>query len=419
MTVVKWVIGIALALGVVGITIAGLRDRPPQAVEVQLGQVKKGTITRTITGAGKVESATTVKISCNLSGDLIERPVKEGDLVHKGQVLGRIDRRRFEAAVKQAAAQDSAAKADINVAQVEVDRTEHELARVSGLVAKGMASGAEADKANSDRDSAAARLASAREKHSQAEGMLEQAQNDLSKTTLLSPIEGTVIQVSREVGERVRGSDFSEDVVMTVAALSAMEVKIEVGEHEVVFLKEGHKADVTVDALENQTFDGTVTEIAQNALIKNPGTEAEVTSFPIKVTLDARPPGALPGMSSEVRISAETHEEAITVPIQSVTVRSEKSLPDAKLPSETSAQVATKRKAEALAKVVFVVDGENKAHVRRVRTGIASDTEYEILEGLKEGDKIIEGPYRTLSKELKDGDVVREADAKAGGPGHG
>jgi HlyD family secretion protein len=415
---VKRIIGVALVLGAAGIAVAGLRDRPAKMVDVQFAQAKRVTITRTITGAGKVEAATTVKISSNISGDLIERPVKEGDRVKKGQILGQIDRQRFEAAVRQQRAVENAARADIGVAQVEVDRTEHELGRVQGLVDKGLASGAEADRAKADRDAAVARLASATERRAQAVGALDEALNNLSKTTLVSPIDGTVIQVSREVGERVRGSDFSEDAVMTVAALSAMEVKIEVGEHEVVFLREGHKAEVTVDALEGQTFEGTVTEIAQNALIKNPGTEAETTSFPVKVTLNVRPPGALPGMSGEVRIAAETHDDALTVPIQAVTVRPEKMLPELKKgAAEAGTQLSAKRRAEGLVKVVFTVDAENRVHARRVRTGIASDTEYEILEGIQDGERIVEGPYRTIAKDLKEGDVVREAELP--GPGRG
>ena len=121
------------------------------------------------------------------------------------------------------------------------------------------------------------------------------AQTNLSKTTLASPIDGTVIELTREVGERVRGSDFSEDVVMTIAALSTMEVKIEVGEHEVVHLEAGQHAELTVDALEGQTFEGSVVEIAQKAPIKNPGTESEVTTFPVTVALDTPAAGRAPG----------------------------------------------------------------------------------------------------------------------------
>lgn len=413
----KWwkaVIAGVLFLGAAAITAGGLKERPPPSVEVQIAKARKGTITRTITGAGKVQAATTVKISSNLSGDLVELAVKDGERVTKGQVLGKIDRRRFEASVNQARASQSAAKSDIQVSEVEAQRSAAEYGRVEGLVSKGLSSAAELDQARAAKETAEARLAGARQRYEQATAVYDEAANNLSKTTLLSPIDGNVIELSREVGERVRGSDFSEDVVMTIAALNAMEVKIEVGEHEVVHLKPGQPAEVGVDALEGEFFQGSVVEIAQKALIKNQGTEAEVTTFPVTVALDSRPPGVLPGMSAEVRIASETHNDAVLVPIQAVTVRSEKLLPDYKPPVEGGA-ITAKRKTESLAKVVFVVDADNKSQMRRVRTGIASETELEILEGLQEGDRIVEGPYRTLSKELNHGDAVREP--QPGGPG--
>ncbi|NTX02185.1 efflux RND transporter periplasmic adaptor subunit [Myxococcus sp. CA051A] len=410
----KGAIAGALFLGAAAITAGGLKERPPPSQEVQIAKARKGTITRTITGAGKVQAATTVKISSSLSGDLVELLVKDGEPVKKGQVLGRIDKRIYEAAMKQAMASQNAARADSQVAEVEVSRTTSELGRVEGLVTKGLASGAELDIAKASKNTAEARLASARQQLARNIAIVEQAQADLSRTTLSSPIDGNVIELSREVGERVRGSELAEDVVMTIAALSAMEVKFEVGEHEVVHLKPGQPADVTLDALEGQTFQGSVVEIAQKALIKNPGTEAEVTSFPVTVALDMRPPGVLPGMSAEARISAETHDDVILVPIQAVTVRAERSLPDFKESVEGGALKA--KRTETLAKVVFVVDAANKAQVRRVQTGIASDTELEILSGLSDGDRVVEGPYRTLSKELNHGDNV-QAPEPGEGPG--
>lgn len=415
----KWwkaVIAGGLFLGAAAITVGGLKDRPPPTVEAQVTKARKGSITRTITGAGKVQAATTVKISSSLSGDLTELLVKEGERVAKGQVLGRVDRKRYEATVKQTLAAQNAARSDAQVTQVEADRTGAELARVEELGKKGLASAAEVDQARAARDSAMGRLAAAQQRLAQASAVYEEAQNNLSKTTLLSPIDGTVIELSREVGERVRGSDLSEDVVMTIAALNVMEVKFEVGEHEVVHLKPGQPAEIVVDALEGESYQGSVVEIAQKALIKNEGTEAEVTSFPVKVALNTRPARVLPGMSAEVRISAETHDDTVLVPIQSVTVRPERSLPDYKPPVE-GAGLTVARRAETLAKVVFVVDKDNKAQLRRVRTGIASDTDLEILEGLDPDERVVEGPYRTLSKELKPGDTVREP--QQGGPGGG
>ncbi|WP_141618413.1 efflux RND transporter periplasmic adaptor subunit [Myxococcus sp. AB036A] len=408
----KGAIAGALFLGAAAITAGGLKDRPPPSLEVQLSKARKGTITRTITGAGKVQAATTVKISSSLSGDLVELAVKDGEAVTKGQVLGRIDPRLYQAAHKQALASLNASRADVQVAEVEVGRAQLELARVEDLAKKGLSSAAEVDTARATKNTADARLASAKQMLARNMAIVDQAQTDLTRTTLVSPIDGNVIELSREVGERVRGSDLSEDVVMTIAALSAMEVKFEVGEHEVVHLKPGQPAEITLDALEGQTYSGSVVEIAQKALIKNEGTEAEVTSFPITVALDTRPPNVLPGMSSEVRISAETHNDVVLVPIQAVTVRSERSLPDYKAPIEGGGLTA--KRTESLAKVVFVVDSSNKAQVRRVQTGIASDTELEIVSGLNDGDRVIEGPYRTLSKELNDGDIVREPEQGAG-----
>jgi HlyD family secretion protein len=419
----KWwkaLIAGALFLGVAAIAVRGLRTRPEPPIPVQLATAKRGTITRTITGAGKLQAATTVKISSNISGDLVELLVKEGDRVTKGQVLGRIDRRLYEAAARKALASQSAARSEIQLVQVDHDRSSRERDRVDGLVQKGMASESELERAVAERDGAAARLSASRERHAQAVAAYEEAQNYLSKTTLTSPIDGTVIELAREAGERVRGSDFSEDVVMVIAALSAMEVKIEVGEHEVVHLQTGQKSDVTLDAFEGQSFDGSVVEIAQKALIKNPGTEAEVTTFPVTVALGVRPPGALPGMSAEVRISAQTRSDAVMVPIQAVTVRAERSLPDAPVAVEGTATALTaKKRAETLAKVVFVVNGEGKARVRRVRTGIASDSDLEIIEGLNEGERVVEGPYRTLAKDLQDGDNVEEAKPGTRRPGRG
>ncbi len=417
MTWWKGVIAALIVAAVGAMTFAGLREKPPPATEVQFGKVKKGPIVRTVTGAGKVEAATTVKISSNLSGDLLELPVKVGDQVTKGQVLAKLDRRRFEASVKQSAAAYSAARAEMTTMQVEIDRLDRELTRVKGLVEKGLTSKAEEDKATSDLAAAKARQAAQGDRAAQAAAALEEAQNNLSKTTLFSPIDGNVIEMTREVGERVRGSDFNEDVVMTLAALHAMEVKIEVGEHEVVHLRNGQKSDIKLDAFDGQTFDGTVVEIAQKALIKNPGTEQETTSFPVTVALIAKPDGVLPGMSAEVRVTADQRDAALIVPVQAVTVRPERSLADAATPIE-GAKIAAPRKGEQFTKVVFVVDSEKRVHARRVKTGISSDTDVEILEGLQEGDEIIEGPYRTLAKDLKEGDLVEEQKAGGGrGPG--
>jgi len=410
------IIGVVLLGAVAGITVAGLRPRPPKATSVDVTAASRASITRTVTAAGKVASSTTVKINSNVTGDLIELNVKVGDPVHPGQVLGRVDPTRYKAQVKSDQAAQRAAEADVGVQKVQLAHDQAELARVQGLVDKGMSSAAELEQQKSVVAGDGAKLAASQQRADQAKGQLDASRDALNKCTLTSPTEGQVIELDRQLGERVRGSDLSEDVVMVLATLSKMEVQVEVGEHEVVFLHVGDPAKIQLDALEGKTFDGTVTEIGQNAIIRNAGTEAEVVSFPIKVALSARPPRSLPGMNATVRVATATHDNALVLPIQAVTVRPEKVLAKLKGASETSLEVADPSSATSdFAKVVFVVQ-DGKAKLRRVKTGLSSENDVEILGGLKQGEQVVSGPYRTIAKELKDGDAVK-ANASAAAQG--
>lgn len=410
------IIGVVLLGAVGGITFAGLKPKGPRPVDVQTTKASKESITRTITAAGKLSSATTVKINSNVSGDLVELNVKVGDKVHRGEVLGRVDPTRYRAQQKSAQAALSAAQADVGVLQVSRAHDAAELERINGLQKKGMASDAEVEQQKALVSGDDAKLAAAQQRAAQAKGQLDEANDYLSKCTLTSPIEGEVIELDRQLGERVRGSDLSEDVVMVLATLSQMEVKVEVGEHEVVYLHAGDKADVELDAIENKKFSGQVIEIGQNAIIRNQGTEAEVISFPIRVALDARPPGALPGMSATVHVASETHAGAVVLPIQAITVRPEKVIAKPAAPSETSIKTASDTAKSELAKVVFVVK-DGKAELRRVHTGLSSETDVEIVDGVGEGEEVVSGPYRTIAKELKDGDTIHVQKPGEGGPG--
>jgi HlyD family secretion protein len=211
----------------------------------------------------------------------------------------------------------------------------------------------------------------------------------------------------------VRGSDFNEDPIVIIATLSNMEMKVEVGEHEVVHLHEGDGAEIEIDAFPDRKFPAQVIEIAKNATVKNAGTEAEVTTFPVRIALTVPVPGALPGMSGQATISTETRDQALIVPLQAVTVRTEKQLAAGKDPKdggppepEPAGTEARKSTREPLQKVVFAVE-DGKARVRRVETGLASENDIELVSGVKEGEVIVEGPYKLLSRELADGKAVK------------
>jgi HlyD family secretion protein len=408
----KRILAAVFVLLVVGIVAASLAPRKPPAVQVQVVAVKKGPITRKVIAAGKLQAATQVKLSSNLSGDLLDLVVREGDAVKKGQYLGRIDARRYEAQLRQREAMEMSARADVSGEEVNLARLDAEYVRMQKLVQTESASPAELERAKAERDGAATRVQSAKDRVAQATAGLAEARHLLSFTTLTAPIDGIITSRLKQVGERVRGSDFNEDPIVIVATLSNMEMKVEVGEHEVVYLHEGDAAEVEIDAFPDRKVPAQVVEIAKNANVKNPGTEAEVTTFPVRLALTTVVPNALPGMSGQAAISTETRGQALSVPLQAVTVRTEKELArpkDAKADAEPPAAPpppGARKAKEPQAKVVFVVE-DGVARVRRVETGLASENDIELVSGVKEGELVVEGPYKLLSRELADGKPVK------------
>jgi HlyD family secretion protein len=395
------------------VTALSLRPRPPVPLKIQTVAARRGPITRVVTAAGKLQAATEVKLSANISGDLLELAAHEGDKVKKGQVLGRIDARRYAAQVAQAEAARASASADVEGERVKVKQLGQDLARVQRLADGGNASGAELENARASLDGEASRLQAALERVQQAEAALSESRHNFALTTLASPIDGVITKREKQVGERVRGSDLSEDVVLIISTLSSMEAKIEVGEHEVVYVKEGDKAEVEIDAFPDQHFPAEVVEVARNATVKNQGTEGEVTTFYVRLALTQPVTGALPGMTAQATISTDTHQDAVVVPIQAVTVRPEKDLTGTgptladRNASPAGTGAAVRKTRDPLKRCVFVVE-KGVARVRAVETGLASESEIEIVSGLQAGDQVVEGPYRILSRELADGKAVTE-----------
>jgi len=425
----KRIIAAVFVLAIVGIVAASLVPKKDPPLTVQTSAVRRGAITRKVTAAGKLQAATQVKLSSNLSGDLLDLPVREGDPIKKGQYIGRIDSRRYEAQLHQREAMEQSARSELSLEEVNLAKLQADLKRVERLVKADSASTAELERAAAERDGALARVQAAKDRVKSASASLAEARYLLSFTTLTAPIDGILTSRLKQVGERVRGSDFNEDPIVIIATLSSMEMKVEVGEHEVVYLHEGDPAEIEVDAFPDQKFAAQVVEIAKNANVRNAGTETEVTTFPVRLSLLVNVPGGLPGMSGQASVSTETRRNALVVPLQAVTVRTEKQLaspaaqgkdlPDGGSPPQAPPPGPGVRKGpkESQQKVVFVVE-DGKARVRRVETGLASENEIEILSGLQEGDRVVEGPYKVLSRELSDGRAVKlDKASEKGGAG--
>jgi HlyD family secretion protein len=426
----RWILT-AIILAVVGFaTFQGLRPHPPPPVDVTTAQAKKGSVTRIVTAAGHLQARETVKVSSNVTGDLLSLAVKEGDRVRRGQLLGQIDKRLEEAQVAQFRGAVASARAQIIQIEASIAQDKRDLQRVRKLVEQRLASDSDLEKSDTQLKLDVSRLDQQKELVAQNQGQLSTALYNLSRATLTAPIDGTILELQHKVGERIRGSDFSEDVVMLMGGLTDMEVKAEVGEHEVVGIHVGDEAGVDIDAIPDKQFKGHVVAVGKNAQIKNPGTDAEVTTFFVRVGLDVPPEGALPGMSSAVSISTATHENVIMVPIQAVTSReAKKKEQKAQREGElkvAEANAATTNKDEPPTKaatgkpkpvkVVFVMDKDGNAQMREVHTGIASRTDVEILDGIADGDTVVDGPYRTLARELQEGQKVKpqKKDEKGG-----
>ncbi len=419
----KRIFAALFVLAIAGVVAASLKPKEEKPISVQATSARKGAITRIVTGGGKLEAATEVKLSSNITGDLVELSIREGDRVQKGQVLGKIDARRYSAQLSQAEGARNSAAADLQVQEVRAASLAAEYKRVAALAASQNASAAELEKARAELDGARAQATSAQQRLAQSDAGLREARHQFSLTTITAPMDGIVTQRLKQVGERVRGSDFSEDVIMVIATLSKMEMKAEIGEHEVVYVKEGDQAEIEVDAFPERKFKAQVVEVARKATVKNAGTEQEVTTFIVRMALADVVPGALPGMSAQASVSTDTREDAVVVPIAAVTVRPEKDLKpkgaevaEQPAPAPAPPVPGKKAKKEPLKKVLFVVQ-DGVARLRQVETGLASDTEIEIVSGLQAGERVVEGPYRVLSKELAEGKKVTEEELGKKGEG--
>ncbi|TMA76423.1 MAG: efflux RND transporter periplasmic adaptor subunit [Deltaproteobacteria bacterium] len=430
MTKGRWILA-GLVVALVGFaTVMGLRPKAPPPVEVTTSAAKKGTVTRVVTAAGHLQARETVKVSSNVTGDLLSLSVKEGDHVNRGQVLGQIDKRFYETQVTQFRGAVASARASIAQIEVAIEQDKRDVERMRRLTDERLASAAELDKLVTQLKMDEGRLAAQKELVAQNVGQLETALYNLSRATLTAPIDGTVLELSHKVGERIRGSDFSEDVVMLMGGLADMEVKAEVGEHEVVAIHVGDDTAVEIDAIPDKQFKGHVVAVGKNAQIKNPGTDAEVTTFFVRVGLDVPPESALPGMSSAVSISTATHDNVVMIPIQAVTSREAKKKEQKAAPREGEIKVADATTTTGTSgtnggygkddpptkaatgkpkpvKVVFVVDKDGVTQMREVQTGIASRTDVEVLSGIAEGETVVDGPYRTLARELQEGQKVK------------
>jgi HlyD family secretion protein len=405
-----------VVVGVIGVVVfMNMGPKEKVKIRVQTEAARIEAITQVVTASGKIRPETQVKISADVGGYIRKLTVKDGDSVEQDQLLVQVDPEIYRARVMETQAAEKTATARVKISEASLLRAKGEARRVRNLYKKDLTSAAMLEKAQADLAMAEAEVEASQGQLLQTQATLSRARKDLQKCTITAPMAGTVIELLKELGERTSGGDFREDIILTLADLSSMEVEVEVGERDVVLISKDDKVDIEVDAYPGQTIPGYVKEIGNAGITRNQWTESEVTNFRVVVQVGETEKKLRPQMSATVRIRTAHKDNTLTVPIQSVTLRRPSEIkdreqqpaekPDSKQPAGPDDKKDKKMVAEIPSEVVFmVVDG--KAMAKQVKTGLSSDNRIEITEGISDKTVVVSGPYRALSKDLKHADQI-------------
>lgn len=417
-----------------------------EGVEVETAKAKLKTITQIVSASGKIQPEIEVIIRPDVSGEIIQLNVKEGDYVKQGDLLLLIKPDIYQARIDELNASLLTQKSRLEQARATMINAESNYKKQKELYEKKVISETAYIQAKTDYEAANANFKAAQYQIQSAEAQLRRAKEELQQTVIRAPMDGTVSKLNVEKGERVLGNaQVAGTELMRVARMNQMEVQVEVNENDIVNVAVNDTANIEVDSYPEKVFKGIVTEIANSAEIIGTGTQEQVTNYEVKVRVTTphnldmagsdemiakqsgeKPeksffPSFKPGMSATVDIETETVNNVVSIPIQAVTVRdftkdsdSNQKVGDRGSDDNKEAKADTAKQTddelfipkEDLRKVVFkVVDGNAKR--LEVKTGISDNTHIQVLAGVSIGDEIIIGPYRVLSKSLKDGDKVK------------
>ena len=410
---------IGLVIGVLALAAGGgvaysMNKKKNAGTEVRLEQVSRRDLVSAVTASGKIEPQTSVDISADITGRIIRIAVEEGDRVSKGQFLLQIDPAQYQAAVSRAEGVVSSTQATLLQVRANRDQAERAWNRANELTRLGpnLISPAAAEEARTALDVAAATYQATRAQLDQSRAGLREAQDNLAKTRLVSPIAGRVVRLAVEEGEVAVPGTFSREtgLLLTIADLSVILAKVQVDETDVVRLTHKDSVEVTIDAYPDSTFIGRVTRVSQSAKLTSTqtasGSNDRAVDFDVEITLDEPPPDVRPDLSCTARIVTDTRAKVLSIPIIALTVRDHERVPNENNPALDT--MSHRRPGEQEEEGVFLVQN-GLANFRPVKVGIAGDEYFEVVDGLRGGETIVAGTYQAI-RDLKDGGKVRAAD---------
>lgn len=423
----KWSITGALITVVLVAGVAIAATRGPKSVDVKIEPVSRRDLVASVTASGQVEPHTKVDMSADISGRIINLAVKEGENVKKGQLLLQIDPSAYQAAVERSQAALAAANAQSLQAAANAEQAQHNYDRSAEIKKSNpqLISDEQLEQLRTSLDVAKATALAAHDQIDQAAAALRDDQSALSKTTILAPMSGKVTRLVVEQGETAIQGTLNKDAatLLTISDMSVLETKVKVDEADVAHIQVGDTAVIQLDAFPDTTFRGRVTKIA-NSAYKNPnaaqasdnGTSTDqAVDYLVTIQLLNPPPDTRPDFSATAKVITDTRANVLSIPIIALTVRDNQTMPN------TDSAVVIGRNGPPARQVgkrdvegVFVVGPTHRVTFRPVKVGIAGETYFEVLSGLKQGDRIVGGTYQAI-RDLKDSTLVREAKPEAAG----
>ena len=434
-----------IGAGVAGLAVWAILKKREVVITIQTEKVSRRNLTEIVVANGKIQPVLQVKISPEVSGEIIDLPVKEGQQVKKGDLILKIKPDFYIANRSQSMANYESSRAGKQTAEANLRKAEAEFKRNDDLFRQHLVSDSTFDEVKAAYDVAKAQLTNSIHQVEMARASLDSAEDALTKTTIVSPLTGTISRLNSALGERVVGTaTMAGTEVMTISDLNEMEARIDIGEIDVVLIQPGQNARLEVDAFKDRKFKGTVTEIANSSTATGVGgasgmggtaNSQEATKFSVKIRIMEKEVFR-PGMSVTAEIETRSRTNALTVPIASVTTRIPKekgkkgkgkeiALDDPPQIKSVAARTNTvekntnsaanalmakgdkKKEAAKPIEVVFILEGDH-AKMKPVKIGISDDTHWEIVEGLQEGQEVVSGGYKAISRELEDGKAVKK-----------
>lgn len=406
-------IAVVVVLLVAVFIVANVRQDRSKQIEVQTEKVLRRNIVEVVTASGSIRPKRMVSVSASQMGTVVDLAVSEGNEVREGDFLLQIDPVQYTQTVERLRAATSSSQAEVRLAEANLQQAVQERERIHNLRNNDLASSQEMLKADTNLNVAMARKESAIGILHQQEASLRKAEHDLSLTTIRAPMTGVVVELNVEEGETAIVGTMNNPgtVLLTIADLSELEAEVEVDETDVVGLRVGMEAKIVIDSYPDTSFSGTVTEIGNSALRRIQSTES--VDFKVVVTLKDPVPGAKPGLSATADIIVAFREKALSVPIQSLTIRPVKPEGEEEMDEEVEEILdddPTVGKKRSEREGVFVIRDREATFVPTV-TGIAGDRFFEVISGVEENDLVVSGDFQAI-RDLEDGDKVQTTDGK-------